>query len=90
MKTLMVEILTRDERLFMGKAESVTMRGLDGELQVLPGHVLYVNVLVPGEVRLHSEDKTCLHFKHAGGVVSVEKDRTVLLLDKLEAGGAVK
>lgn len=78
--SFMLEILTPDKTLYWGRAIALTVKAIDGELQVLPGHVPYVNVLVAGEVIMHTEDNTCLHFKHGGGIIEVSKDKTSVLV----------
>lgn len=80
MKTFMLEVLSPDKTLYWGKAESVTVKAVDGDVQILAGHAPYVNVLAKGEVRLHTEDATCLHFPYKGGIVEVAKEKTSVLV----------
>jgi len=81
MSTMMLEILSPDKTIYWGKAESVTVKAIDGELTVLPGHAPIVTVLGPGEIRMHKEeDQTCHHYKHAGGILDVSKEKTSVLV----------
>lgn len=76
----MLELLNPDKTLFYGKVTSVTAKAIDGEVQILMSHVPYLNVLPAGEVRLTTEENICLHFKHNGGMLSVAKDKTSVLV----------
>jgi len=76
----MLEVLTPDKTLYWGRAEALTVKAVDGEVQILPDHCQYVNVLSAGEIRLETEDSTCLHFKHNGGILEVAKDKTSVLV----------
>ncbi len=80
MKTFMLEVLTPEKTLFWGRATAVTVRALDGDVQILPGHAPYVNLLTAGEVRLHTEDNTCLHFNHQGGILEVAREKVSVLV----------
>lgn len=76
----MVEILSLEKSLYLGRAESVTAKGIDGEFQVLRGHAPYMNILAAGEIRLNTEENTCLHFKHNGGVLEVYEGKVTALV----------
>ena len=80
MKNFVLEVLTPDKTLYWGRALSLTVKALDGEVQILPGHAPYINVLADGQLRLHTEDNTCLHFEHKGGMLEVARDKTSVLL----------
>jgi F-type H+-transporting ATPase subunit epsilon len=83
--SFMLEVLTPDKTLYWGRAIGLKVKAVDGELQILPGHVPYVNVLVEGEVIMFAEDKTNLHFKHTGGIIEVAKEKTsVLVFQQIE------
>lgn len=58
-ETLKLEIVTPDATIFSGQAEAVTLPGLCGEMQVLPGHVPLMTQVVPGRVliRQNGEEK---------------------------------
>ncbi|MFH1541717.1 MAG: hypothetical protein ABIE84_05715 [bacterium] len=79
----MIEILSPNRTVYWGRATSCTVRAVDGDVQVMAGHAPYVNVLASGEIRLHTEDKTCLHFNYEGGILEVARDKTSVLVDKI-------
>lgn len=80
---MLVEILTPERSIYKGMAESLTLDAVDGRLQVLNGHIPYINILAPGEILLQKEDNTCLHFKHNGGVLEVSPGKSSVLLKPL-------
>ncbi|OGC21527.1 hypothetical protein A2291_02660 [candidate division WOR-1 bacterium RIFOXYB2_FULL_42_35] len=80
MKDFILEVLTPDKTLFWGRATALTAHAIDGEVQVLPGHAPYINILAAGEIRLHNEDNVCLHFKHNGGILEVARKKTSVLV----------
>ena len=80
MADFVVEILSPEKSVFLGRAESVTAKAIDGEFQILRGHAPYMNILAPGEIRLNTEENTCLHFKHNGGIIEVTNDKVLALV----------
>lgn len=52
-RTLAVDIVTPERRIWRGRARMLVAKGSEGELGVLPGHIPLVTPLVDGEVRLH-------------------------------------
>ncbi|MFA6549026.1 MAG: hypothetical protein WCT39_03740 [Candidatus Margulisiibacteriota bacterium] len=80
MDDFVVEILSTEKSLFLGRAESFTAKGIDGEFQILRGHAPYMNILAAGDIRLNTGENTCLHFKHNGGVVEVTAGKVLALV----------
>lgn len=80
MRTMVLDILTPEKSLFLGKGTSLTAKAIDGEVAIYPGHIPYLNVLAPGEIRVNTTDQTCLHFQHGGGVLDVSREKTSALV----------
>jgi F-type H+-transporting ATPase subunit epsilon len=80
MASFTVEIYTPEQNLYLGRAEALTARAIDGEFQILPGHAPYMNILAAGDIRLNTEENTCLHFKHNGGVLEVSEGKVLALV----------
>ena len=68
---LIVEIITPEQTVYSGEAESVTLPTADGEITVLPHHIPLISILVPGKsvVRLGGEEFV---FAVSGGVIEVD------------------
>jgi F-type H+-transporting ATPase subunit epsilon len=77
--SFMLEILTPEASVYWGRATSVTVKAIDGEVQVLSGHAPYVNLTVPGDIRVNTEDERSLNFKGGRGIVEVARDKTSIL-----------
>ncbi|MBW3084572.1 ATP synthase epsilon chain [Austwickia sp. TVS 96-490-7B] len=56
MAFLHVELVAADRKVWEGEASSVSARGIEGDLGVLPGHAPLLTVLADGEVRIHGAD----------------------------------
>jgi F-type H+-transporting ATPase subunit epsilon len=76
---LTIKIITPDETLFEGQAETVFLPGAKGRFQILDNHAPLVSNLAKGEIKLTSsgEEKT---FDISGGVVEVLKNQVVVLV----------
>ncbi|MBX6350916.1 MAG: hypothetical protein IRZ11_05350 [Clostridia bacterium] len=55
-RTLAVEVVTPERRVYRGRARMLVAKGVMGELGVLPGHIPLVTQLVDGDVRLHQAE----------------------------------
>jgi F-type H+-transporting ATPase subunit epsilon len=87
MNKFFLEILALDKTLYWGNAATVTVKAIDGDLQVLPGHIPYVNVLPAGVIVMQTEENSRLEFKHTGGMIEVARDKTSILVESGEALG---
>ena len=69
---LRVVVVTPEERLVDTMASEVVARSSDGDLTVLDGHARLVTDVLPGEVRVVSEDEGTLRLAVHGGYLQVE------------------
>lgn len=47
---LTIEIVTPEKKAFTGQADAVTVPTTQGEIQLLPGHIPLITLMVPGEI----------------------------------------
>jgi F-type H+-transporting ATPase subunit epsilon len=84
MSTLLLEIVTPERRVYAKDVEMVSVKGLDGELGIMPLHVPIVSPLKIAPVRVKliggGEDFIAVH----GGFVEVRKDKVVILAEGAE------
>lgn len=59
--------------VFEGRATQVSVRGTEGELAVLAGHIPFVTALVPAECRIYLPDGSLRTFKCGGGLINVSR-----------------
>ena len=79
MKTYPLTISTPDGDLFGGEAAALYLRGADGDLAVLAGHIPFVTTVQPGECRVELEDGSERKGHSDGGLLSVSAENVTLL-----------
>jgi len=65
----------------VGKAESVSVPGADGELQILAGHEPLIVKLKEGDVIIQSERGMEKKLPISGGVLEVKEKEVVVLVN---------
>ena len=78
MKTFPLIISSPDGDLYNGEAVSISLRGVEGELAILAGHVPFVTAIKPCKVivELENEIKTGIT---DGGILTVSQESTTFL-----------
>lgn len=79
MNTYNLIISTPDGNVFDDKAEVLIVRGTEGELAVMAGHIPFITAVKPCECKIvisESEEKTATV---GGGILTVQNDKTTLL-----------
>ncbi|MGV6874503.1 F0F1 ATP synthase subunit epsilon [Pseudochelatococcus sp. B33] len=71
MTTFHVELVSPENLLFAGQAESATVPSVSGEMTVLAGHAPLMAVLKPGVVTIRDDQKTARRLFVRGGFVDV-------------------
>ncbi|WP_410770625.1 F0F1 ATP synthase subunit epsilon [Fontibacillus sp. BL9] len=83
MSTFLLEIVTPEHVVFSREVESLTVRGLEGELGILPGHIPFVTPLQVAPIVIKSGGKTVTIAVH-GGFIEVQGDKTIVLAESAE------
>ncbi len=81
METLNLEIVTPSGLIFEGKALEVTLPGEEGEFGVLAHHASLTTLLKAGVVDIEKEDKSVESIVVNWGVVQVDEEKVVVLVD---------
>ena len=68
-----------DGNLFDGKAVMLTVRGTEGELAVMAGHIPFVTAVVACDCTIVTDDDTERLAHTDGGLLSVAQDKVTLL-----------
>ena len=68
-----------DGHLFDGEAVMLTLRGVEGELAILAGHVPFVTTVVPCDCKIESADETVQIGHTEGGLLTVSSEAVTLL-----------
>ncbi len=79
-----LKISTPEGLRFDGEAERVVVRGALGDLAVLAGHVPMMTTVREGTCRVVTPDGAVREGKTGGGILTVGKDRVIVLLSGWE------
>jgi F-type H+-transporting ATPase subunit epsilon len=83
MAKLFLEVVTPDQVVVSEEADMVVVPGTEGEFGVLPGHVLFLSGIVPGELRYtFGSQKESLAV--TTGFAEVSNDKVSILVDAAE------
>lgn len=84
MKTFNFIVSTPDGKIFEDKVCSVRLRAAEGDVTILAGHISFITPVVSCRCVLKLSDGIKKIGKTRGGMLSVEKERTVLLSNVFE------
>lgn len=79
MNTFRLVISSPDGNLFDNEIINLSVRGVDGDLAVMAGHIPLITSLKPGECRIVLEDGSEKSGYINGGLLSVSTKATTLL-----------
>ena len=82
MNTFRLTVSSPDGQVFSGQAIGLFLRGADGDLAVLAGHIPLITAVRPGEVRVElpeDAEEDWLIGETTGGLLTVGPDAVVLL-----------
>lgn len=79
MNTFKLIISSPDGNIFEGDTVMLTLRGTEGELAIMAGHIPFVTSVVPCDCNLTLPDGNEKAGHLEGGVLTVSKDSVILL-----------
>ena len=79
MKTFLLSISSPDGNLFSGEVVMITLRGIEGDLAVMAGHIPFITSVVPCDVKITLPDGTDKVGHADGGLLTVAEDGVTLL-----------
>ncbi|MFB9274608.1 F0F1 ATP synthase subunit epsilon [Cohnella cellulosilytica] len=88
MSTLRLEIVTPEHKVYEKDVNMVVVKGISGELGILPDHIPLVTPLkvAPVKVKIgNTHESIAVH----GGFMEVRKDKVVILADAAELGADI-
>lgn len=77
--TLHVSMVAADRVVWSGKAKEVMARTVEGDLGILSGHSPLMSLLIPGVVRIDSEDGETVRAVVGDGFISVANDEVSII-----------
>ena len=84
MKTFLLTISSPDGALFSGQVTRISLRGAEGDLAVMAGHVPFITSVQAGECQVYLEDGSIKNAKTEGGLLTVTHEAVTLLTAVLE------
>jgi F-type H+-transporting ATPase subunit epsilon len=84
MRSFLLKISSPEGNLFSDNAVKLVVRGTEGELAVMAGHIPFVSYVKPGDCKIELEDGSEKLGRTQGGVLTVSKDKVILLCGSIE------
>lgn len=84
MKTFSLKVSSPVGDLFSGDAVMLSLRGTEGELAVMAGHIPFVSSVVPCECKISFENGEEKSARTDGGILTVSSDKVLFLSGKFE------
>ena len=81
MNTFLLNISSPEGKLFSGEAACVTLRGAEGDLAVMAGHVPFITSVRPCDVHVTLPDGTVRVGRAESGLLTVAREAVTLLGD---------
>ena len=79
MKTFPLIISSPEGDLFRGDAVNLSLRGVEGDLAILAGHIPFITSVAAGDCSIELPDGNVKKGRTEGGVLTVSKDAVTLL-----------
>lgn len=90
MRTVPLEIVTPDRKVFSGEVNMIIARGGDGELGILPGHTPLVTTLKVAPLRIKLDDGAREEqVAVSGGFLEVQPDKITVLATAAELASEI-
>ncbi len=79
MSTFLLNITSPEGRMFSDEVEMLTVRGVEGDLAILAGHIPFVTTLKPCDCKVVLGDGSEKIGTADGGILTVSSEQTTLL-----------
>ncbi len=83
MSTFQLTISSPDGNLFAGEVQRITLRGAEGDLAVLAGHIPFITSVKAGDCVLHMPDGAVKRGHTGGGLLTVDQSAVTFLTSDL-------
>ncbi len=84
MNTFNLTISSPEGTIFQGEVSGITLRGADGDLAILAGHIPFITSVKPGACKVIMTDDTEKIGYVDGGLLTVSSDAVNLLAGSFE------
>ena len=80
MSAFKLTVCTPDGNAFCGDATMLTLRGSEGDLAILKGHIPFVTTIKQGECKIVLPDESEQKYTTGSGLLSVGNDEVTVLV----------
>lgn len=80
MNSFLLTITTPGGEVFSGDVYMLSLRGAEGDLAILPGHIPFVTTVKAGEITIEKPDGEEIKAAAGDGLLTVAPDKATLLL----------
>jgi F-type H+-transporting ATPase subunit epsilon len=84
MKSFLLKISSPEGDIFNGEVTKISVRGTEGELAVMAGHIPFVTSLVNSDCYIWTDEDTKKKAHTDGGLLTVETDSATLISGSFE------
>ena len=84
MNTFQLNISSPDGKIFEGAVARITVRGTEGDLAVMAGHVPFITSVKPCTLTLETGDGQIRTGRVGGGILTVSGDSVTLLTSHVD------
>ena len=81
MKTIKLDIVSAEQKLYSGDIASAQAMLVLGEVGIFPGHTPLLSPLKPGELAVTHQDGSIESFYISGGIIEVQPEQITILAD---------
>ena len=78
---MFLEIITPEKKAFEGEVKSIKLPGISGGFEILSNHAPIISALTKGDIRIITADKKTEHLSINGGVIEMQNNKIVVLVD---------
>ena len=79
MNTFELIVASPDGNIFQGQATQISLRGIEGDLAILAGHIPFITAVQPCECHIYLEDDSVKTGETDGGLLTVSSESVSLL-----------
>ena len=79
MNTFKLTVSSPDGNKFQGDVVKLDVRGTEGELAIMAGHIPFVSYVKPCECKIELENEEVKSGKIQSGILTVSKEEVILL-----------
>ncbi len=83
MKKFHLQIVTPVGMAYEGEVRSLSLRGTEGEIAIMAGHVPLVTILAPGTCRIYTEDGESWLATYESGALAVTRTGVFVALTEM-------